>query len=417
MKSPLKRRTLLVNGALGVLLVAGVGAAYFTLADDGAQAQQGRQRVSQVARGTVQSSVSASGSVASARSRSLSFGTSGTVKKIYVKAGDKVSKGDVLGSLDQSSAQDSLEAARLTYDAAADTLSGTSSSKADAYAKAYSSYVQAKNAYRSAEQTLSDTVLKAPFGGTITAVNGDVGDSSSGSSSASSSSSSSSSSGSGGSGSGTGSGSGSGGSGSSSSSSSSGSGSSSGFFELVDTKSLEIQGNFTESDTTKLKVGQKATVTFDALTGKTATGKISEIAVSPTTTNNVVTYPVTIKLTEVPSGVRVGQTSTVEIVTGSASDVLYVPTAAIKTAGGQSTVTVMVNGKQVVKTVETGIKGDQGTEIKSGLEEGDQIVITSTTTGTGTTNLRFPGGGAPGGGFGGGAGGAGGGARGGGTRR
>ncbi|MFG1998672.1 efflux RND transporter periplasmic adaptor subunit [Spirillospora sp. NPDC048911] len=409
MKSPFKRRTLLVNGTLGVLLAGGVGAAYLSLADDGAAAQQGQQRITQVARGTVESTVSASGSVASAQTRSMSFGASGTVAKIYVKAGEKVAKNESLARLDQTAALDSLRAAQLTLTAATEKLNETSSSS-PSYAQVYSSYVQAKNAYRSAQQTLDGTVIKAPFTGTVTEVNGNVGDSAGGGSSSSSS-------GSGGSSGSGASGTGTSGNGTSSSSSSGSSSTGSGFVELVNTKSLEIEGDFTEADTTKLKVGQEATITFDALTGKTATGEIKKIAISPTTSNNVVTYPVTIGLTDVPSGVRIGQTATVEITTGSAENVLYVPTAAVRTAGGQSTVTVLENGKQVVKTVEVGIKGDQGTVIKSGLAEGDQVVVTSSSTGSTTTNGRVPGMG--GGGFPGGGGmpGGGGGMPGGGARR
>lgn len=381
MNRPFQRRTLLVNGALGVLLVAGAGTAYLTLGDggDGAAAST---RVSRVARGTVESSVSASGSVASARSRALSFGASGTVAKIYVKAGEKVSGGEVLARLDQTEALENVNAAKANLAVAAQ---GDTSSE-----KGYASYVQAKNAYNSALRAYQGTVLKAPFAGTVTAVNGTVGGSSSGSGSSS------------------GGGSSPGGSSTSTSSSSSSSGS--GFIEIADTKHLQIEGNFTEADTTKLKVGQAATISFDALTGTTATGKITAIGVSPTTTDNVVKFPATISLGDVPSGVRLGQTATVEITVAKAEDVLYVPSAAVRTAGGQSMVTVVRDGVQSTLTVEIGVKGDQGTEIKSGLEEGDQVVVTSSTSGSGTSGTTgrqgFPGGG-PGMGGGGGPGGGG----------
>ncbi|MGW2306423.1 biotin/lipoyl-binding protein [Actinomadura luteofluorescens] len=114
-------RTLLVNGALGVLLVAGAGTAYLALADgDGGAAAS--TRLSRVARGTVVSSVSvsASGSVESARNRSLSFGASGTVAKIYVKAGRKVKAGDVLARLDQTEAIENVDAAKANLAVAAD---------------------------------------------------------------------------------------------------------------------------------------------------------------------------------------------------------------------------------------------------------------------------------------------------------
>jgi macrolide-specific efflux system membrane fusion protein len=67
----------------------------------------------------------------------------------------------------------------------------------------------------------------------------------------------------------------------------------------------------------------------------------------------------------------------------------------------------MSGGKQVTKIVETGIQGDQGTEIKSGLNEGDQVLVATagTTGGNGFPTGGFPGAGGFGGGVRGGAGG------------
>src|SRR5512139_980429 len=119
MESPLKRRRLVVNGVLALLLAGGVGAAYLTLADDGA-ATTAVSRTGTVTRGKVAATVSASGSIEAARSRSLSFATSGTVAKIYVKQGEKVAAGDVLAKLDQTSALESLQVAKANLTAAAE---------------------------------------------------------------------------------------------------------------------------------------------------------------------------------------------------------------------------------------------------------------------------------------------------------
>ena len=110
--------------------------------------------------------------------------------------------------------------------------------------------------------------------------------------------------------------------------------------------------------------------------------------------------------------VRIGQTADVTITTASTSaSALYVPAAAITTANGVSTVKVIQNGKTTPVTVTTGLVGDVGTQIKSGLTAGETIVIgsvsTATTTTTGTTGTTGTGGfgGGTGGGFGGGTGG------------
>jgi macrolide-specific efflux system membrane fusion protein len=377
-KALLRRRGLLLNGALALLLVVGVVVAYLSLHDDAGASSPGR--IVRVSRGDVVSSVSASGSVASANSRDLSFGTSGTVDAIKVHVGDKVKKGRVLATLDDASAQDGLRSARAALDAAAAGDTSTPSG--------YSSYVQAKATYDNARRTLDATSLTAPFSGTIIAINGSVGGSSSGSSSSSSSS-----------------GSGSGSSASSAPSSSASSSSSSGFMTIADTSKLDIKGQFTEADVAKIKKGRQANVSFDAMPGTRATGTVTAIDQTSTTSNNVVQYGVTVTLDDVPSGLRIGATATVVVTTARATNVLYVPSAAVRTAGGQSTVTVLSGGKQITRVVQTGAQGDQGTEIKSGLNEGDQVVIV-TTTGTGTGSGGFPTGRFPGGGGIGGGGGA-----------
>ncbi len=89
---------------------------------------------------------------------------------------------------------------------------------------------------------------------------------------------------------------------------------------------------------------------------------------------------------------RLGQTASVAIViVASAEDALYVPTAAITTASdGTSTVEVVdvETGETETVTVETGVVGDEGTEITSGLELGDTIVIGIATETTNGTNRR-----------------------------
>jgi macrolide-specific efflux system membrane fusion protein len=387
-KSLLRRRGVLINGALAVLLLGGAGAAYLSLSDDAGASSPGR--TVPVSRGTVVASVSASGTVASARSRDLSFATSGTVDKINVQVGDKVKKGQMLATVDDANARDDLEAARAALNAAEAGDTSTASG--------YSSYMQAKASYNSAQRALDGTELIAPFSGTIVAVNGTVGGSSSGSGGSSGSSGSGGSGGSGSGGSAGGgvggsAGGGSGGSGSSGSAGASSSGSGSGFMTIADTSNLVVTGKFTEADVAKLKKGQQATVTFDAVRNTQASGKVTEIDQTATTSNNVVQYGVTVSLTDPPAGLRIGATASVGVTTAQAQDVLYVPTAAVRTAGGRSTVTVLEGGKQVLRVVQTGVQGDQGTEITSGLKEGDQVLLTlSATAGTGGfPSGRFPG--------------------------
>ncbi len=332
-----KRRALILNASLGVLLVGGAGAAWGSLGSGGERAAAGNVLTTTVGRGTVESAVTASGAVESARSRSLNFATQGTVGSIAVEPGEKVKKGQVLARLDDESAREGVDAAKASLDAAEDGDTGTASGHAQ--------YVQARNAYQAAKRALAGTVIKAPFAGTVTAVGGTVGGPSQVQEG--------------------------------------------GFVDLVDPRKLQIVGNFTESDVTRLKVGQAAQITFDALPGVTAAGEVALIAAQPQTEDNVVSYAATITLTDIPGQVRLGQTASVGVTIDRAENVLTLPSAVITTAGGRSTVTVLENGRQTVKVVETGIKGTSGTEIVSGLDEGDQVVRPVTTTGQ--TGGGFPG--------------------------
>lgn len=386
MKLSTKRRTLIVNGVLVVLLLGGIAAAWASVGGDSSR-DGAVPLTTRVTRGTVLASVSASGSVESARTRALDFGTNGTVESVLVESGDKVKKGQVLARIDDTAAQESLEAAKASLDAAEEADTSTASG--------YSQYINARNAYRSAKRAVAGTVIKAPFAGVVTAVNGAVGGSS------------------GGSGGGSG-GSSQGGLGQAQGGSAA-SGGSGGFIDIADPARLQIVGDFTEADVSRIKVGQAATVSFDALPGVTAAGKVTVVDPQPQTNNNVVQYAVTISLTEVPSTVRLGQTATAQVTVGKADDVLTVASSAVTTAGGQTTVTVLENGRQVVKRVEVGLKGDTTTEIKSGLQEGDQVVRPQASTAGGGGGIQLPGGGGFGRGFGGGGGGFGGG-RGGGNR-
>ncbi|MGP3910641.1 efflux RND transporter periplasmic adaptor subunit [Nonomuraea sp. 10N515B] len=376
-RARMSRRALMTNGALTVLLLGGAVLAYGQLGT-GQAAGETTVRTVTASRGSVVASVSASGAVASSKSRALSFGTSGTVEKIYVKAGDKVGKGAILARLDDDAAQESLAAAKAAYDSAVADGTGT--------AQLYSASIKARNDYREARRTVAGTVLKAPFGGTVTAVNGSVGgNSGSGQSSGQSSGQTSGQS-----------------SGQSTGQAQTGSGSgSSGFIEIADTGKLQLVASFTEADAGKLKQGQTATVTFDALPGVRATGKVTQIEPVAATSNNVVQYPVTVTFTEVPGQVRLGQTATVEVVVGQADDVVTVPSTAVSTSGGQTTVTLFKDGRQTRTPVEVGVRGATLTEITSGVSEGDRIVPPAASTGTttgGGIQRQFGGGGFPAGG-------------------
>ena len=173
--------------------------------------------------------------------------------------------------------------------------------------------------------------------------------------------------------------------------------------ELIDPTAFEMSAIVDEIDVANLRLGQKATVTLDAFSDLELTGSVSSISAFSQTQSGVVSYPISISLI-VPENVQLLQgmsaTATVEI--NLASNALLVPDdAIIGGTGDRAMVMVMVDGQQQPRMVTAGATDGTQTEVVSGLEEGDVVVVNVAAGGTSSdgTPIRTPGGNFPGGGF------------------
>jgi HlyD family secretion protein len=159
-----------------------------------------------------------------------------------------------------------------------------------------------------------------------------------------------------------------------------------------------------EVDVAKISLGQKATLTFDAIPDLTISGKVVQIDSLGTVSQGVVNYNVKINFDTNDSRIKSGMSVSGDIITNVKQDVLIVPNSAVKTANGTSFVQMFdtplatpIAGVQgspslsppINQTVEIGISDDTNTEIVSGLKEGDQIVV-KTIIGTTTTTSSAP---------------------------
>lgn len=158
----------------------------------------------------------------------------------------------------------------------------------------------------------------------------------------------------------------------------------------------------TEVDVPKIKAGQKVTITLDAFPGKTFVGNVDQVDTSGTISSGVVSYNVFVSFVAPTSDIRPGMSATVTIETARNDDTLSVPTSAVQNINGQTYVRILQNGNVSAVPVETGLTSDTDTEITSGLSEG-QTVVTSIFSGTGSSGSSPFGGGFRG--FGGGGGG------------
>lgn len=148
-----------------------------------------------------------------------------------------------------------------------------------------------------------------------------------------------------------------------------------------------------EVDAAKISLGQKATLTFDAVEDLSLTGAVAEIDSVGAVSQGVVSYTVKIAFDSQDSRIKPGMTVNASIQTDVRQNVLTVPSSAVKTQNGQSYVltfdpplenesgsaSVTASVEPIKTPVETGISDDTNIEILSGLTPGQQIVVRTTT--------------------------------------
>ncbi len=142
----------------------------------------------------------------------------------------------------------------------------------------------------------------------------------------------------------------------------------------------EINSEIAETDIDKIKIGNKAIITFDAFTkDKRFTGTVVEIDPAATTIQGVIYYKTKVILDNQDNQVKTGMTANLEIITAEKENVLAVPNQAIKTNDqDEKYVDILTNQKTFStesKTVTTGIRGNTHTEIITGLSGGEEVVI------------------------------------------
>jgi len=170
------------------------------------------------------------------------------------------------------------------------------------------------------------------------------------------------------------------------------------------TKQQLAEISLNEVDVARIKIGQPALLTFDAVSNLKINGTVLEMDTVGTVSQGVVTYNVKIGFNSPDGVIKPGMSVTAEIITDSKPDVLIVPQGAVKTQGRTKYVEVVTdtlleveNGTRVTQTgivlasaperksVEVGMSNDTVTEILSGLEEGERIVIRTISSGVAAT--------------------------------
>jgi multidrug efflux pump subunit AcrA (membrane-fusion protein) len=436
MAHPLWRRPVVVVPAAVVIIG---GAAFFGLRSGKSNAANPAPTVNEqlytVQPTTMRQTVSASGTIAPSDTEDLSFTSSGVVTAVNVKAGQHVKKGAVLATIDSAALQNAVQQANATYQSAQAQLTDDEDAGASsAQIASDEANVAAQEANVAAALTnLAGASLTSPIDGTVATVNLTVGQtlSSSGASGTDI----------------TGTGNGSGRSPSSGSDSngqnSNSNNSSSAQIEVV-SNSFVVNLSVDTATVGRVKVGETATVTpttssgtsrgngqfgfpggfairnfgsgsggtnangngnaqTNTAVGASTTGKVTSVGTVASSSSGVATFPVVIDVDGAPDAFHDGASASAAIVYSETANVLAVPLNAVTQSSGESYVTVSTNGKTSRRTVTTGTTANGQIEITSGLQAGDQVVVTlpnfarnAGRNGNGNTNggqFQSPGGG------------------------
>lgn len=139
---------------------------------------------------------------------------------------------------------------------------------------------------------------------------------------------------------------------------------------------LLIKAQVDETDLSRIKLNQKARVVLDAYPKEPLMGHVHKISYESKVVNNVTTYTIDVLTDHVPDFMRSGMTANVSFILDSRENVLLVPNGAIETDGMISFVTRKNSqGKPERVSLESGLTDGKFTEVLSGPQEGDIILI------------------------------------------
>ncbi|MGA8850003.1 MAG: efflux RND transporter periplasmic adaptor subunit [Dehalococcoidia bacterium] len=349
-----KRRTLIITICLvcigivlGVVLTRGAG--------PGATPPN----TANVTRGDIVKTVLVDGNLEMPDKAYLSFGATGTVTKVQVDEGDNVTKGQVLARLDAQSLNSSVKmaelqvkiaeaqvwAAREQYEKVQD-LPGADEDAAEAnWEIAELNLKIAKLNLESAKLNLEKAVIVAPFDGVVTGITITEGEEISAATLATPA------------------------------------------ISLVDTSEIEMRGFIDEIDVAMVKVGQEANILLDALPDEEINGRVAFISLVSIIRAGVVSYEATITLKNPAAGLRDGMSATAEVIIERHDDVLVIPNRAIRGTSENPKVVVLVDEQEEEREITLGLTDGINTEVLSGLEEGERVVLPTTQTQTQTGGL------------------------------
>jgi RND family efflux transporter MFP subunit len=143
---------------------------------------------------------------------------------------------------------------------------------------------------------------------------------------------------------------------------------------VSDVSDIRVMMSVSENTLPRIKVGDAATVKVSAVSDEALPASIETIVPSPP--QGQTTYPVIIELKDGVKGVRPGMFAEVTLVTGTAADVIIIPSDAVMIKSGKQMVAIVnADGEAELKEVVTGLDDGTNIEVKSGIAAGDKVAI------------------------------------------
>jgi RND family efflux transporter MFP subunit len=312
-----------------------------------------------VTRGDIVKTVLVDGSLEMNNKAYLSFGATGTVEEVLVDEGNNVTKDKVLARLDAPSLNSSVEMAELQVEIAEEQVKATRAQYEIAQINldegvlgqsedvlelqvdiAKASWETAKLnleiaelSLESAELNLEKAVIVAPFDGVVADISITEGEEISTAALATPT------------------------------------------ISLVDTSDIEMRGFIDEIDIAIVQLGQEANILLDALPDEEVKGSVAFISPIGTILAGVVSYDTTITLKNPVEELRDGMSATAEVIIERRDDVLLIPNRTIRGTTENPKVVVLVDGQHEEREITLGLSDGINTEVLSGLEEGEEVVI------------------------------------------
>ncbi len=147
-------------------------------------------------------------------------------------------------------------------------------------------------------------------------------------------------------------------------------------FRLDDLSALLVELQVSEVDVNRIRPGQAATLTLDAVPGVTYTGVVAEAPAVGDLTDGVVSFRIKVAVSDADSRVRPAMTASAAIIVAELKDALLVPAQAVRFLAGQRVVYVLRDGQPVPVEVVLGLSSAGEAQVLEGdLQPGEAVVL------------------------------------------